>query len=190
VTVLIDQLLIPQRLLSRAMGDLKRIADAGASLAALAGEVWRELAPLADTVERAVDMLDSMRDELASLRAGFEPLSNDLDSLRGAFAATTDELIRLRESIAPELGGVHLAAEGLHEQVRGQRESINRIDVTLSDLAGDLNSRLEALIGTLRPLVGNLDEVRETVEPLQAATERVGRIAERLPGPGRKRKSD
>jgi hypothetical protein len=29
------------------------------------------------------------------------------------------------------------------------------------------------------------DEMREVVEPLQAATERVGRVAQRLPGGGR-----
>jgi hypothetical protein len=43
------------------------------------------------------------------------------------------------------------------------------------------------LIKTLSRMVGDLNEVREVVEPLQTATERVGRIAERIPGPGRKR---
>jgi hypothetical protein len=40
------------------------------------------------------------------------------------------------------------------------------------------------LIKTLSRMVGDLNEVREVVEPLQTATERVGRIAERIPGQG------
>jgi hypothetical protein len=46
---------------------------------------------------------------------------------------------------------------------------------------------MTSLIERLTPMVRDLDEVREVVEPLQTATERVGRIAERIPGPGRKR---
>ena len=50
-----------------------------------------------------------------------------------------------------------------------------------------LAERLSALQQTLKPLVRDADELREVVQPLQTATERVGRLAERLPGPGRKR---
>lgn len=49
-----------------------------------------------------------------------------------------------------------------------------------------LGTALSTLIETFKPLVRDVDEVREVVEPLQSATERVGRLAERLPGPGRK----
>ena len=52
------------------------------------------------------------------------------------------------------------------------------------------NDQLE-LLGmlreTLKPLVRDADEIREVIEPLETAAERVGRLAERLPGPGRRR---
>jgi hypothetical protein len=38
----------------------------------------------------------------------------------------------------------------------------------------------------MAPLERDLVEMREVVEPLQPAAERMGRLAERLPGPGRK----
>lgn len=172
------------------MRDLRRISDTVASIAELAAGVRRQLGPMAKTIERAVTTLDSMREELAALRAGFEPMSNDLDSLRGAFAATTEELGKLRTSVAPELTGVRAAAEGLYVEVERQRAAIDRVDSTLGDLGNDLESRMKSLIETLSPMVRDLDEVREVVEPLQTATERVGRIAERIPGPGRKRQND
>lgn len=168
------------------MRDLRRISDMVASIAEVAGGVRRQLGPMAKTIEHAVSTLDSMREELAALRAGFEPMSNDLDSLRGAFAATTEELGKLRTSVAPELTGVRAAAEGLHVEVERQRAAIDRVDSTLGDNK-DLESRMTSLIETVSPMVRDLDEVREVVEPLQTATERVGRIAERIPGPGRKR---
>lgn len=172
------------------MRDLRRISDTVASIAELAGGVRRQLGPMVKSIEHAVSTLDSMREELAALRAGFEPMSNDLDSLRGAFAATTEELAKLRTSVAPELTGVRAAAEGLHVEVERQRAAIDRVDSTLGDLGKDLESRMTRLIETLSPMVRDLDEVREVVEPLQTATERVGRIAERIPGPGRKRQND
>jgi ABC-type transporter Mla subunit MlaD len=175
---------------SRAMRDLRRISDTVASIAELADGVRRQLGPIAKTIEHAVSTLDAMKEELAALRAGFEPMSNDLDSLRGAFAATTEELGKLRTSVAPELTGVRAAAKGLHVEVERQRAAIDRVDSTLGDLGKDLESRMTSLIETLSPMVRDLDEVRDVVEPLQTATERVGRIAERIPGSGRKRQND
>ena len=82
------------------------------------------------------------------------------------------------------------AAEGLHVEVERQHAAIHRVHSTLGDLGNDLELRITSLIETLSPMVRDLDEVREVVEPLQTATERVGRIAERIPGPGRKRLND
>ena len=78
------------------------------------------------------------------------------------------------------------AAEGLDVELERQRAAIDRVGSTLGDLGNNLESRMARLIETLSPMVGDLDEVREVVEPLQTATKRVGRIAERIPGPGRK----
>jgi hypothetical protein len=50
-----------------------------------------------------------------------------------------------------------------------------------------VRDEVAGLNATTRRLARDADEVREVVEPLQTATERVGRMAEKLPGPGRKR---
>jgi ABC-type transporter Mla subunit MlaD len=169
------------------MRDVRRLADAAGSVAALAGDLRRELRPFIGSIDHSVRTLDSMRDEIAGLRAALDPMSDDLDALRASFAATTDELQRIREAFAPELGGVRVAAVGLQEEVRRQRELIDALDSTVKELGHLVTAGISKLIDTLRPLVRDADDVREVVEPLQTATERVGRLAERLPGPGRKR---
>lgn len=183
----LDQLLVPPRLAVRVMADVRRMADAAVSIADLASELRSKVRPLEASLSHAVDTLDSVRDELAALRAGFEPMSDDLDALRAAFAATTTELQKLRESFQPELAGIHLATDGLHEEVGRQRESIDNVESTLKGVGQLVEVGLGDLITTLKPVARDLDEVREVMEPLQTATERVGRMAERLPGPGRKR---
>ncbi len=187
LAVVLDQLLGPVRLANRPILYVGRIADAAMSLAALAEAARRELRPLPDAFRHAVATLDSVRDELAALRGGFEPMSDDLDALRSAFAATTQELAQLRQEFIPELGGVRAQAGGIHEEVRRQRELIDELQSTLEEMGRMLEVALATLIETFKPLVRDVDEVREVVEPLQSATERVGRLAERIPGPGRKR---
>ncbi len=186
LAAVLDQMLVPLRLANRAIVDLGRIADGAAAVGALADDARRELRSLPGSFRHAVATLDSVRDELAALRTGLEPMSDDLDALRTAFAATTEELARLRAEVIPELGGVRGAAGGLHQEVRRQRELIDELQSTLEATGRVLGTALSTLIETLKPLVRDVDEVREVVEPLQSATERVGRLAERLPGPGRK----
>ena len=71
--------------------------------------------------------------------------------------------------MTPELRGIRDAAEPLHGELGRQRESIDRLPQAIA------------------PLEEELGEMRDVVEPLTPAAERVGRLAERLPGPGRKR---
>jgi hypothetical protein len=65
-------------------------------------------------------------------------------------------------------------------------ESVEKLYRALVNVGELLAARLSALHDLLRSLVKDAGEVREMVEPLRGVTERVGRIAERLPGPGRK----
>ncbi len=44
------------------------------------------------------------------------------------------ELKRLREAVAPELRGVRVAADELHEEVGGQRELIDALDGSVTDM--------------------------------------------------------
>jgi chromosome segregation ATPase len=139
------------------------------------------------SVDHSVRTIDSLRDEIAAVRTALEPMNDDLDALRASFASTTDELQKIREVFVPELHAVHVAADGLHDEVRRQRELIEALDASVKALGEAGTEALSKLIDTLRPLVSDAGDVRDVVEPLQTATERVGRIAERLPGKGRKR---
>jgi hypothetical protein len=110
-------------------------------------------------VERALGDLRRIAEAVEGLHQVLKPMSDDLDGLRVAFEGSNEELAKLRAALAPELRGVREAAEPLHGELSRQRESIDALD----------------------------EDVREVAEPLAPAAERVGRLAERLPGPGRKR---
>ena len=114
-------------------------------------------------------------------------MSDDLDGLRRAFAGTNAELERLRKEFIPQLAGVRAAADGLHTEVQRQRELISALNAQVKEMGERLAGEITTLTATIQPLVKDAAEVREVVEPLQSATERVGRVAERLPGPGRKK---
>lgn len=187
VAPLLDQLLLPQRLAARVIEDSRRMADAAVSVGALARDLRAEVRPLKRWMDEAADTVASLRDQVSGVRAAVQPMSRDLDALRAAFAGTNAELERLREQFVPELGRVRDAAGGLHEEVKRQRELIDALNAQIKEM---LAGGLATLNETIKPLVKDADEVREVVEPLQSATERVGRVAERLPGPGRKRSSD
>ena len=186
MALLLDQLLLPQRLAQGLTRDLRRIADAAQSVATLAGEMRPRAGSLAETFEHAVAALDDVNGHLARLQAALEPMSEDLDRIRTAFAATSDELESLRKEVRPELAGVREATERVDSGLRSQVESVEKLDRSLTNVGDLLGNRLSALQELLAPVVRDAGEVREVVEPLQGATKRVGRIAERLPGPGKK----
>lgn len=184
--LLLDQLLLPQRVAQGLTRDLRRIADAAASVALLARELRPRASSLANTIEHAASTLDELNEHIARLHAALEPMSEDLDRIRAAFAATSEQLEKLRAQVAPELAGVRAATERVDAGLRSQVESVEKLDRSLRYVGKLLGSRLAELHELLVPLIKDADDVREVVEPLQGATERMGRIAERLPRPGRK----
>lgn len=152
----------------------------------MAHEMRPRAGAIADTIAHAAETLDDVNDHLARLRAALEPMSEDLDRIRSAFADTSKELESLRQEVSPELAGVREATERVDSGLRFQVESVEKLDRSLQDVGELLGGQLAALHELLTPAVKDADEVREVVEPLQRATERVGRIAERFPGPGKK----
>jgi ABC-type transporter Mla subunit MlaD len=162
VPPLIDQLLLPQKLAQRGVSDLRRIADAAVALGALATDLRGRLDPVAARLDHAVDTLDALRDEVAGLHRVLKPMSDDLD-------------------------GVREAAEPLHGELSRQRESIDALDADLKAMGEELAAHIDRLPAALRPLQEELGDMRDVVEPLAPAAERVGRLAERMPGPGRRR---
>jgi ABC-type transporter Mla subunit MlaD len=194
VAPLIDQLLLPQRLAQRGLSDLARIADAAIQLGALAAELRPHVEPLSrrldhavDTLDRAVGTLDRIERDVAGLHDVLKPMSSDLDGLREAFDGSNEQLAKLRGAMAPELRGVREAAEPLHGELSNQRESIDRLDSDLNAMGEKLADRITGLRETLRPLNEDMADMRDAIEPLQPAAERLGRLAERIPGPGRNR---
>lgn len=128
----------------------------------LVARAFDDLHRAADAIERMAAAAIVVEDEVANIRALIEPMRGELDALRREFGGANDEIERLRNAFSPELAAIRDASKVMAAEVAG-------------------------LHATTRRLARDADEVREVVEPLQTATERVGRVAEKLPGPGRKR---
>jgi hypothetical protein len=104
--------------------------------------------------------------------------------------------VRLPLRALDDLHRIAAATEGIHERLHpvehdidGLREAFEGSNRQLAKMRKTFTPQFAALhaeLTSLRAQVGSeLHEVRETVEPLQGAAKRVGRVVERLPGPGR-----
>ena len=126
-----------------------------------AGTRTRGVLPILDLVFwpvrlplRALEDLHRIANAAASVEKSLQPLEDDIDGLRKAFEGSNEQLAKIRETFTPQFAAINAELMSLRAQVGGE-------------IAG---------------MEDSLAEVRETVEPLQGAAKRVGRIAERLPG--------
>jgi ABC-type transporter Mla subunit MlaD len=77
-------------------------------------------------------------------------------------------------------------------EIEGLQRAFGRSSDEIAALREAMTPEIAALRETLEPVVrdldhvaDDLDEVRDVVQPLLPAAERLGRLAERFPGPGR-----
>ena len=80
--------------------------------------------------------------------------------------------------IADGVEGVNARMEPLDHHVDGLQNSFERSNEELAKIR-------HAFSPHLAELGRDISEVRDVAEPLQGAAKRVGRVVERLPGPGR-----
>jgi hypothetical protein len=67
-------------------------------------------------------------------------------------------------------------------EIEGLQNAFDRSNDEIEALRHAMTPEIAALRHTLEPVVADLDEVRDVVEPLQPAAERIGRLADKLPG--------
>ena len=106
---------------------------------------------------RALEDLHRIADAAEDVQKSLRPLEDDIDGLREAFEGSNRQLAKIRDAFTPQLAGIQAELLSLRAQVG-------------REISG---------------MEDSLSEVRETVEPLQGAARRVGKVVERLPGPGR-----
>jgi chromosome segregation ATPase len=109
-------------------------------------------------VVRALDDFHRIANATEGIHDRLRPLEDDVDGLRRAFEGSNEQLAKHRDAMTPQLAALRAELVSLRSQVGGQ----------IAEMEDDLSG------------------VRDTVEPLQGAAERVGRAVERLPGRGRK----
>jgi predicted nucleic acid-binding Zn-ribbon protein len=182
VTPLLDQLLFPPRLVTRALDDLHRIAEAAVSFAALARDARPAFERLPDWMDGTSSSLSALRDQAEGVRTTIEPMGRDLTILRDEFGRANDEIARLREAFGPNLESLSLSADAMRSELRQVRELLATLETDINDMGERVTSEMKALRQAVSALARDADEISDVVEPLQSATDRVGRIADRLPG--------
>ena len=106
-------------------------------------------------IERLLDeRLASVEERLEQMDASMERLPADLE-----------------RTLRPHLEGQNASIEKLHPELVANREH-----------AEQLPGKVDGLRDEIRAVLSEINEVRETVEPLQGPAERVARLSERLPG--------
>jgi methyl-accepting chemotaxis protein len=182
VTPLLEQLLFPQRLVTRALDDLHRIAEAAVSFGALAADARPPLKRMPAWMDDTASSVSSLRDEAEGVRTTIEPMGRDLTILRDEFGRANDEIARLREAFGPQLEALRGSADAMQSELRQVRELLANLEADINDMGYRVTAEMQALREAVRALVRDADEISDVVEPLQSATDRVGKIAERLPG--------
>jgi ABC-type transporter Mla subunit MlaD len=179
---MLEQLLLPQRVLARALDDLHAIAEVAASF----GATTRGLEDWIDTTGEAAR---SLQQDVGGIRAAVSPMSRDMDALRVEFGRADDEIARLREELVPEIRAFRASADQLREELGQFRELLASLDSDVKAMGERLAAEVHGLQRSAEELVQDADEISEVIEPLQSATERVGNVAARLPGGKRRRGS-
>ena len=150
---------IPAQLVLRALDDLHVLAEAARSLP--------------DVEARLTDRVDE-------LEAQFVGQVERLDERAGQVLAEVDRLDRRAEEILGAAG----ALEGRAGEVLAMGETLEQRAAEVVDQGGrlaDALPTLERALALINELAPTAQALALTVEPLHGATERLGRIVDRLP---------
>jgi chromosome segregation ATPase len=117
-------------------------------------------------------------DALAALRSvtNIERLLDerlaDIEGRLGELDARIERLpIGLERTLRPHLEGQRESIDRLHPELVANREHAEKLPTKVDDMSREI-----------RAVLSELNEVRETVEPLQGPARRVARLSDRLPG--------
>jgi methyl-accepting chemotaxis protein len=130
----------------------------------VAARVLADLQLIGEAALSVTELARDLRSQVGPVRGWMNATAVTLESLSSEFGRANDEIARLREELIPELAGFRASADRLQEEM------------------GQVISEMRALRGTVNALAREAGDISEVVEPLQSATDRVGKVADRLPG--------
>lgn len=169
-----NPLLLPPRLMVRALDDLHSLARS------------------AETVSLALRTLQSEQiDETLGNLAALAEAAARIPEVEAALADVEREVLGRVDGLDERLAGVLDLAARIEHGLPAIGEVLERIGALESRLGAALEivGRLESDIASLGRIAPSVDvltqaagRLADTVEPLQGAAERLGRIADRLPG--------
>jgi methyl-accepting chemotaxis protein len=130
----------------------------------VAARVLADLQLIGDAAMSVGTLARDLRGQVGPVRDWMDATAATLETLSSEFGRADDEIARLREELIPELSGFRASADRLQKKM------------------GRVISEMRTLREAVNALVRDADDISEVVEPLQSATDRVGKVADRLPG--------
>jgi chromosome segregation ATPase len=139
--------------------------------------VQQALEDIGDVTESVRRMPDLLEDGFGSLEKRLDKLIEESRAAAEVMEAQKDSI----DALKPPLESTEQGIESLKPELAAIREAVEPLSRQLEALEA-VRSQLEHLDERMRAVEGELAEVRGVVEPLGSATERIGRMSDRLPG--------
>jgi len=160
-----NPLLLPPKLVKRALDDVAAVGDAARTLPALLSRL--------DAVIAGLDRLDgrvqALREEMQPIR-NLAPVRSKIEAMHAAVAPLSGQMDGLREEVRPiqQLAEVRKGIEPLDEDMHDVRTSIDELEPLVKRIDGHLGG-----------VDAKLDDMRRDLAPL-------GELADKVPGVGRR----
>jgi len=157
----VNPLLLPPKLVKRAVDDLAALGDAARALPSLLSR----LDAMLDGLDRLDRRLQALREEMQPIQ-NLAPVREEIEAMHGAVAPLSTQMDRLREEVQPiqQLAEVRKGIEPLDEDMHDVRTSIDELE--------PLVERIGAQLGGMD---AKLDDMRSDLAPL-------GELAHKVPG--------
>ena len=154
-----NPLLLPPKLVKRALDDLAAVGDAARMLPALLSRLDAVLAGL----DRLDGRVQALREEMEPIQ-NLAPVREEIEAMHAAVAPLSGQMDRLREEVQPiqQLAEVRKGIEPLDEDMHDVRKSIDELEpivMRLGDRLGGMDAKLDDMRGDLAPLGELADKV-------------------------------
>jgi len=148
----VNPLLLPPKLVKRAVDDLAALGDAARALPSLLSRLDAMLEGL-DRLDRRVEAL---REEMKPIQ-NLGPVREEIEAMHGAVAPLSAQMDRLRDEVQPiqQLAEVRKGIEPLDEDMHDVRTSIDELEPLVERIGaqlGGMDAKLDDMRGDLAPL--------------------------------------
>ena len=179
----VNPLLLPPRLLMRALDDLTAIADAARRLPRLEDAVLGRVDALLERLDDLGAKVDGLSEQIDGVAAQLDGLAEEMAPIKN-LSPVRDEIVAMHAAVAPLSGQMEQLRQEVQpiQQLAKVREGIEPLDEDMHDVRKSIDE-LEPVVKRIDASIGGLDA---KLEDMRGDLSPVGELAEKVPGVGRR----